>query len=152
MPDFVDGAVLKQHFDDVEANFDLGIVEQTEVIERSPGEALTPLFIHGRGRTRPVFGGAGFDLDKHEAILVAKNQVNLTTRRPEVCGEKFHSLPLELLFGGQFAHRAVPQVDGPGRFAPPGRDQLGNIHSPRNALIAVPHPFSKFGVSKTNPL
>lgn len=80
MPDFVHGAVLQQHLNDVEAHFDLRISEQVQIIKAGSRKPLASDVINRRGGARPLLGRTRFDFHENEAIVVAKNQVNFPAR------------------------------------------------------------------------
>jgi len=80
MPDFLHVAIGQEDFDDVEADFHRRVSEQAQVIESGAGKALSPLAVHCGSRPGPFFGGAGFDLDEDQAILFAKDEIDLTSR------------------------------------------------------------------------
>jgi hypothetical protein len=58
----------QQHLHDVEAQLDLRVLQQTQVIEGGPGKPAASLRVDRRGRPCPLFGGAGFDLNEDQAI------------------------------------------------------------------------------------
>src|ERR1035437_6879498 len=81
-------AVLQEHLHNVEAKLHERIVQQAQVIERGPGESPPPLRIHRRRRTDPLLRRARLHLDKHQAVHVSEDEVDLAPRRAEVGGEK----------------------------------------------------------------
>jgi hypothetical protein len=110
MPDFKDLAVGQQDFNDVETYFDGGIFQKAQIVQAAPGKAAAAFRVDSSRGTGPFLGGTGFDFGKHEAITVAKNQINLTAIRPEIGGEKFQPLLLEIFFGRALAEEAATQM------------------------------------------
>jgi hypothetical protein len=78
MPDFAHPAVRQQHLDDVEPDFYLRIFQQTQIIQRGLRKQPPLARINRRRRTRPILGRPRFDLNERQAIVVAKDQINLT--------------------------------------------------------------------------
>jgi hypothetical protein len=89
MAEFVDSAVFKQYFNDVEAQFHWRISQEAQVVQGGSGKAAAPLGVHGGCGTDPVFRRSGFHLNKYQAIMVAKDQINLSPIRAEIGGEEF---------------------------------------------------------------
>ena len=89
MPDFTHFAVRQQHLDDVEPDFHRRIFQQPQIIQRRLRKQPPFARIHRRRRARPILGRPGFDLDKRQAIVVAKDQINLAAFRTEIGREKF---------------------------------------------------------------
>ena len=84
MADFMNHAGLQQHLDDVEPDFYLRILEQPQVVQRSARQPASSLGLYGGGGARPIFRGTRFDFDKHQAILIAKDQIHFSAFRAEV--------------------------------------------------------------------
>ena len=84
MTDFVDRTVFEENLDDVEAELHARVFQQAQVIERGAGKPLPSFPVHrGRG-PHPLFRGTRFDFDKHQAILIPKDQIHLSPIRAEV--------------------------------------------------------------------
>src|ERR1035437_5752168 len=81
-------AVLQEHLHNVEAQLHGRVAQQAQVIERGPGKPASSLRVDRRGRTRPFLRGARLDFDKHQAVPVTEDEVNLAPRRAEVGGEE----------------------------------------------------------------
>ena len=110
----MDGTIGQQNFDDVEADFYGGIVDQAQIIKSALREAATAFGIHGGSGAGPFFGGAGLDLGKDEAVGVTKDQINLAARGTEIGGEEFEALLFEVFFSGLLTQAAAAQVGGRG--------------------------------------
>jgi len=99
MPDFAHLAVRQQHFNDVEADFYLRILEQFQIIERTLRNESAFADIHSGGRAGPFFGRTRLYLDKHETVPVAEDEIDFATVGAEICGEEFESELLEMCLG-----------------------------------------------------
>jgi hypothetical protein len=94
--DLVDSAVTQEDFDDIESEFDFGVLNLAEVIQRGAGEPALALEIDRGCGPGPLLVGAGFDFDKGEAIVIEDDQVDFAMRRSEVGGEEAQALALEV--------------------------------------------------------
>ena len=65
------GGVLTrgEDFDDVEAEADVGVVEEAEPGHGAPGHAALFVIVDGIGRAAALLAGAGFYFDKDEGLL-----------------------------------------------------------------------------------
>ena len=106
MPDFAHCSIRQQHLDNVEADFDLRVFEQLQVIQRALGKQPAFARIHGGGGPGPIFGGARLHLDKHEAILVPEDEINFAPIGAEIGREEFKPELLEVRFGCTLTERA----------------------------------------------
>ena len=107
---FLDSAVFKEHFHNIEPHLHRRISYQPQVIQGRSSEPPAAFRVHCRRRTHPFFRGSCFDLNEHQAIKFAEYQINLAARRPKIRGEKLHALSLELFPGGSFSKFTVLQV------------------------------------------
>ena len=114
MPDFVDAVMGEQDLDDVEAEFDLGILDSAQVIERGAGESSLTFAIDGFRRSCPVLVRTGFDFDEGEAIMVADDQIDFAVAGAKVGGEEFQSVLFEVGAGGLFTELAAAEMDRSG--------------------------------------
>ena len=53
---FVHRAVVQEHLHNIEAKLYGRVAQQTQVVERGPGEPAAPFRVHRRGGTRPFLG------------------------------------------------------------------------------------------------
>ena len=126
MPHFMNHASLQQHLHDIEPDFYLRILEQPQVVQRSARQPAAPLGLYRRGRARPIFRGACFDFDKHQAILIAKDQIHFSPFRTEVRCEKLQAIPFQVAFGGALAEFAMAQMQRLFCGTPPRSHTLNN--------------------------
>src|SRR5438874_4412533 len=98
--DLAHGAVAQQYFDNVKAHFHARLFEKLEVIERGLRKEPALVSVHRGGRTRPILGRTRFDFHEHQAIAIAKNEIDLAPRRAEVGGEEFQTGSTQMSFGG----------------------------------------------------
>ena len=105
--DFEDDAVLGEDFDDVEADFDLGVFEEAEVIEGATGQGATLAGVDGGGGAGPTGNGAGLHFNEDKAVGVAEDEVYLAAGGAEIGGEEFEAEFLEMFFGFEFAGAAA---------------------------------------------
>jgi hypothetical protein len=121
MADFADGALFEQDFDDVEPNLHRRVAQQAEVIQGGLAKQSPFAGVDGRSRARPVFGGARLHFDEHETIVMAKDQINFTSIRPEIGGNEFEAVVAEEGPRGLFTQFAATQVQ---RFLTPAPPTL----------------------------
>ena len=126
--DFADSAPFEEDLDDIEADFDRRAAEQAEVTEAGAGEAASAFGIDGVRGAGPFLGGAGFDLDEDEAVMLAENKINLTTTRAEIGGQEFEALAFEVFSGRPFAELAVEQMQWLGGTEPSAEDAFEKCH------------------------
>ena len=88
MADFMNHAGFQQHLDYIKPDFHLRILEQPQVVQRSARQPAPSLGLYGGGRARPIFRGTRFDFDKHQAILIPKDQIHFSAFRAEVGREE----------------------------------------------------------------
>ena len=89
MPDIPDFPIGQQDLHNVETDFYGGIPDEPQVVQGALGKTPPPFCVHRRCRTGPFLGRAGLYLRKHQAIAVAKNQINFAAVGTEVGGQKF---------------------------------------------------------------
>ena len=129
MAHFMDHAGLQQHLDDIEPDFYLWILEQPQVVQSSARQPTAPLSLHRGGRARPIFRGTRFDFDKHQAILIPKDQIHFSAFRAEVCREELQAVPFQMAFGGALTEFAVAQMKRLFCGTPPRSHTLNNACS-----------------------
>ena len=154
MADFVHAAVLEQHFHNVEADLHGWVLQPVQVVERGTREPLAPFPVHRRRRPRPLLRRAGLDLNKHKAILVSADEVNLAAWRAEVRGKKLQPIAFEVPSGGALSQFPMLEVE---RFldpAQPGPDACRKVHAmpEQDFFDCSPTSFYNSGVPKTNDL
>ena len=110
MAHFTDHAGLQQHLDYVEPDFYLGIFEQPQVVQRSARQPAASLGLYRGGWARPIFRRTCFDFDKHQAILISKDQVHFSPIRAEVGREELQTVPFQIAFRGALAEFTVAQM------------------------------------------
>lgn len=98
------GGVLAggEDFDDVEAETDVGEVEQTQPCYGTFGHAALFVIVDGVRRAAALFGGTGFHLDEDEGVfgLVAADKVDFAAAgRDEVAVEDAVAVAAEVAFG-----------------------------------------------------
>jgi hypothetical protein len=64
--------------------------------------------IHRGCGTRPKLRGSGLDLDEHQAIVVAKDEIDFATSGSEVGGQEFQAQALQVSARVLFAQFAAP--------------------------------------------
>ena len=133
VPDLAHRAVAQQHFDNVEPHLNAGLFEKLEVIERGLREAAAFTGVYSGGRTRPFLGRTGFDFHKHQAIGIAKDEVDFSTRRTKIGGEKFQARSAQVLFCGMLAQFAQPQMFRLAVTRQPCFDARPEVHSRDNS-------------------
>ena len=103
--------IVEDDFHDVEAEEDVGIVQQTQPGQRAPGDELLFVPRHGFARRAVAEAAAGFDFDEDEgaAGFVAADEIDLAAvRRAEVAVEDFESLPAEVALRESLTLAAQP--------------------------------------------
>jgi len=70
------------YFDDVKAEKNVGIVEQTKPGKRAARDAFLFLWTHCLNGTAEIFPGARFHFDEDERVVVARDDVDLTAAVP----------------------------------------------------------------------
>ena len=91
-----------EDFDDVEAETDVGEVEQTQPCYGTFGHAALFVIVDGVRRAAALFGGTGFHLDEDEGVfgLVAADKVDFAAAgRDEVAVEDAVAVAAEVAFG-----------------------------------------------------
>ena len=127
-------AVGEQDLDDVEADFHLRVVQQLQLVERGLRKQPPLARVHGGGGPRPFFRGTRLHLHKHQALAVAEDEINLTTRTAEIRREKPQSQPLQMPFVGALAQPAPAQMLRLRFTGETGFDALLELHAHRKPI------------------
>lgn len=72
-------AVGEQNLDDVETEFHGRIFQEAQVVQRGLREVAALASIYEGRRARPLFRGAGLDLDEHEPVCTVSTENNVLT-------------------------------------------------------------------------
>lgn len=101
--DLLNGAGVQQDLNDVESDFNLGIFQEPQIVQASTSESPAALFVHSSRGARPFFRRACFDLNEHEAVLIAENKVNFASRGSEVGGQELETKLFQMPLCGSLA-------------------------------------------------
>ena len=110
MADFRNAAFGKQHLNDIEAKLNMRVLKQAQVIHGAKREQAALAGIDRCGGTCPIFGRARLDFDKHQAVLLAKDQVYFSPVGLKIRSQKFETQLFQALASSAFAKQAVPQM------------------------------------------
>ncbi len=99
------------YFDDVKAEKNVGIVEQTKPGERAARDAFLFLSTHCLNRTAEIFPGARFHFDEDERVVVAANDVDLATAAsPKIAIKNFVAVLAQETAGQLFTEETASKM------------------------------------------
>jgi hypothetical protein len=97
------------HFDNVEAKQDVGIIQQTKPRETAARNSFPFIAIDGIERPAEILPGARFDLDENERVALAADDVDFAARAPaEITIQDFVTVPPQELAGQFLPARPKP--------------------------------------------
>ena len=102
------------YFDDIEAKKNVGIVEQAKPGERAARDAFLFLWTHCLNGTAEIFSGARFHFDEDKRVVVAADDVNLTSAvSAEIAIKNLVTVLAQETAGQLFTERTAPKVFRP---------------------------------------
>ena len=106
--------VGQQNFHDVETKNDIGIVQQTQPGKTSFGNAQLLLSVYCLDRPTKIFVTARFHFDENERVVVAADDVNLTSAvSAEIAIKNLVTVLAQETAGQLFTERTAPKVFRP---------------------------------------
>ncbi len=76
-------------FHDIESEKDVGIVQHSQPGQRAARNSLSFFAVHSFYRTAKIFAAAGLYFNKHERVVVAANNVDLTAAATTEIAEEY---------------------------------------------------------------
>ncbi|MEY2575585.1 MAG: hypothetical protein QOF80_1072 [Verrucomicrobiota bacterium] len=112
------------HFDHIEAEQDIGIVQQAQPGQAAPGNAFPLVAIDRLERPAEVFSGPRFHFDEYERVAIAADDIDLAAGAPteitiqdfvavlpqELAGQVLPALPKPQMRGRRTRRAAAPPV------------------------------------------
>jgi len=102
VPDFAHSASFKQHFNNIEADFNWRVFKKAKVVQTSPRQAPAALGIDRGRRPGPFFGRTRFNFDENQAITIPEDEVDFAPGCSEICGQELQAIAFEVFAGRTF--------------------------------------------------
>lgn len=118
MTDFPHVIPGKEHFHDVEPEFDARKPCATQIGEGRLRQQALLARPHRCGRPPPIFRTSGLHFDENEAFAVPEDQVDLPFPIPVIGNQEFATQCLQMAPGGFFAEASPMEVERFGAPAP----------------------------------
>ena len=89
--------ISRQHLDHIEAEGNVGHLQESEPVKRSTADKLLLLPIHGIKGTAKFFGSAGLHLGKDKRVMIPADEIDLPSPRcAEISAENLPTKPFQM--------------------------------------------------------